>query len=436
MVDDVNLYARRWFSQERDQVKKITVLLMVFQVLLTATAMAQTVYPDWSDRTFSPVEISPPWSDPNPVITRDDVTDFNADFVADPFLFHEGDTWYMFFEVSPFGVDQVIALATSPDGLDWTYDRVVLQEDFDLSYPLVFKWRDYYYLVPCIHPDPMVRLYRSKDDTFPYTWQPVADILEGGEDWADATIFRFQGLWWMFVSNGGSDCCWLFYSDELENPAAWTEHPASPIVTAERRWARPGGRTLVLEGGRIIRFVQDCYQEYGEKLRVFEVDVLTTTEFSQHELPESPILQPTGDDAWNGNRMHHCDPWWTGSRWLCSVDGKYTHWAIGIYVSDGVSGGLPPPATDEVSLGCNPNPFNPETRINIHLPQAAEACLRIYDCRGGEVVTLVNGDLTEGWWRFNWRGRDRTGAALPTGVYLARLDTGGRTLSTKLVLLK
>ena len=38
----------------------------------------------------------------NPILTCEDVTDVNASYVADPFLFIQGpnDPWYLFFEVS------------------------------------------------------------------------------------------------------------------------------------------------------------------------------------------------------------------------------------------------------------------------------------------------------------------------------------------------
>ncbi|TDJ44165.1 MAG: hypothetical protein E2O52_09025, partial [Gammaproteobacteria bacterium] len=49
-----------------------------------------------------------------PVLTREDVTDIRAGFVADPFLFEEAGTWYLFFEVLNLANNQGdIAVATS-----------------------------------------------------------------------------------------------------------------------------------------------------------------------------------------------------------------------------------------------------------------------------------------------------------------------------------
>lgn len=53
----------------------------------------------------------------NPVLTREDVSDVRALFVADPFLLRVGDLWHMFFEVYNFDADRgEIAWATSKDG--------------------------------------------------------------------------------------------------------------------------------------------------------------------------------------------------------------------------------------------------------------------------------------------------------------------------------
>lgn len=53
----------------------------------------------------------------NPVLTREDVSDVRAMFVADPFLLRVGDLWHMFFEVYNFDADRgEIAWATSKDG--------------------------------------------------------------------------------------------------------------------------------------------------------------------------------------------------------------------------------------------------------------------------------------------------------------------------------
>ncbi len=50
---------------------------------------------------------------------------------------------HMFFEVLPADTERARSdLATSSNGLDWTYEQIVLREDFHLSYPYVFEWQN------------------------------------------------------------------------------------------------------------------------------------------------------------------------------------------------------------------------------------------------------------------------------------------------------
>jgi hypothetical protein len=89
----------------------------------------------------------------------------------------------------------------------------------------------------------------------------------------------------------------------------------------------------VFSGNRVIRVAQKSDGVYGEQVRAFEVDRLTRTEYTEHEIPGSPILAPSGS-GWNAYGMHQIDPWWTGSDWIASVDGwNGSAWSIGIRVS-------------------------------------------------------------------------------------------------------
>ena len=85
----------------------------------------------------------------NPVLTRTDVRDVKAEFVADPFIFRVNSAWYMFFEIfDSLAVKGVIGVSESEDGLRWKYKGVVLREEFHLSYPYVFSADGAYYMIP------------------------------------------------------------------------------------------------------------------------------------------------------------------------------------------------------------------------------------------------------------------------------------------------
>ena len=69
-----------------------------------------------------------------------------------------------------------------------------------------------------------------------------------------------------------------------------------------------------------------------------------------------------------------------------------------------------------------PNPFNPETVISYQLPVFSEVDVTVYNLLGEKVVTLVAERQSAGSYQVLWNGRSRNGAALASGVYLARFS--------------
>lgn len=277
---------------------------------------------EWSIGIYlgsSPFQFAPPPNVANPVLTRADVRDVDAAFVADPFMLLVGRTWYMFFEILNRDTEKgEIGLATSEDGLVWMYRHVVLSEPFSVSYPYVFDWRGEYYMIPESRRAGAIRLYRAVE--FPMRWACVATLLEDG--FVDSSVFHYDGRWWLFAETNPEikhDTLRLFYAPDLPGP--WREHHRSPIVWRNPRMARPAGRVLIVDG-RIIRYAQDCYPTYSKAVRAFEVTDLTVTDYQERELVPSPILGP-GEAPWNQSGMHHIDPHLTeDDRWIACVDGK------------------------------------------------------------------------------------------------------------------
>jgi len=72
-----------------------------------------------------------------------------------------------------------------------------------------------------------------------------------------------------------------------------------------------------------------------------------------------------------------------------------------------------------------PNPFNPMTTIRYQLRTASSMQLGVYDVEGRLVRELVSGYREAGFHSVVWDGRDAAGRALPSGVYLSRLQAGG-----------
>jgi hypothetical protein len=93
------------------------------------------------------------------------------------------------------------------------------------------------------------------------------------------------------------------------------------------------------------------------------------------------------------------------------------------------------PVPDALQLHQNqPNPCNPLTTISYSLPKAGRVTLAIHDVRGALVATLVAAEVQAGEHAVEWRGLDSQGLAVPSGVYLARLETATGVRVVKVIM--
>jgi hypothetical protein len=83
-----------------------------------------------------------------------------------------------------------------------------------------------------------------------------------------------------------------------------------------------------------------------------------------------------------------------------------------------------------------PNPFGTATTIHYQVTHDAHVNLGIFDIRGRRVQELFAGCAAPGMYSAVWNGRDQTGMPVAAGVYFARLQTGDKTTSCKIMLLR
>jgi hypothetical protein len=114
---------------------------------------------------------------------------------------------------------------------------------------------------------------------------------------------------------------------------------------------------------------------------------------------------------------------------------------------DDLSFGAPTGVEESFSLKPNvfalsqnfPNPFNPSTTISFSVPSQSYVSLKIFDCLGKEVGTIVSEELSAGNYSKQWNA-----SSLPSGVYYYRLQShptsggqaGSFTETKKLILMK
>lgn len=383
---------------------------------------ADTFVPDFSGIDLNPYVVSDAVPN-NPIITRHTVPSPTY-FVADPFLYKSGSTWYIFFEQwDNYQAQGNIGYVTSDDGYHYEFGAICLDEPFHLSFPYVFQYEGTHYMLQVGPDNTDIRLYRA--DPFPDVW--VFDsVLMLGAGFADPAIFRYQNRWYMFVCTNSNRRCDLYTSTDLRT--AWTLHPSSPIVANNSGRARPAGRTFVYGNGKLTRYAQKCDVVYGEAVRAFQIDLLTPTAYAEHEVPESPLIQAT-HEGWNSEAMHSFSPWWDGTRWLVAVDGEAVggRWTIGLYRT---STPAEVAASPRPHLVVQPNPTRGEASLVFSDGQRGARAIVLYDVEGRERRRLGRDDSEAA---LRWDGRDAWGALLPNGVYFARVD-GGSGAPVRLVI--
>lgn len=143
-------------------------------------------------------------------------------------------------------------------------------------------------------------------------------------------------------------------------------------------------------------------------------------------------------------------PGYTGNGVFEGAIGIYA-WAPSgrIYVSDMQNGlyiftftpptptAIPDVAPQRFAVNQNhPNPFNPTTTISYEVPRGAHVTLTVFGPSGEKVRTLVDAYQASGPHSTGWDGTNDVGAAVGSGVYFYRLQTGELSDTKRMILLK
>lgn len=111
------------------------------------------------------------------------------------------------------------------------------------------------------------------------------------------------------------------------------------------------------------------------------------------------------------------------------------------WIHIGTTSGIRPPIFDPVRMSGFPNPFSDTTTILVPAdpgpPGEAERrmTVTVYDARGRQIALLFDGFAGAGEQRVEWRGFNREGQKVPSGVYFVEARTRNKTYRTKVTLI-
>ncbi|KAI9118694.1 hypothetical protein K1719_010139 [Acacia pycnantha] len=260
------------------------------------------------------------WPVANPIVTCASLSDagFQSNFVADPFLYIQGGTFYLFYETkNSITLQGDIGVAKSTDkGVTWQQLGIALNEDWPLSHPYVFEYLGQIYMMPDSIKKGELRVYRALN--FPLQWKLEKVIMK--KPLVDSSIINYDGKYWLFGSDHsgfGNGQLEIWHSSSPLGP--WIPHQKSPINNIDRSvGVRNGGRPFFYRGN-LFRIGQEAY---GRRVHIFKIEALTNDEYKEIEVPLNFVKPEKGQNSWNGARHRHLDVQQLPSGgWVAVMDG-------------------------------------------------------------------------------------------------------------------
>jgi hypothetical protein len=196
------------------------------------------------------------------------------DFLADPFAIwlKTGLTIYMEKFNARKGLGEIVTFNFDADQ-GYGPEIPVLSGNNHFSYPFLIYYQDKYYCMPEAKSTGKVCIYEVCETTNKLI-EPK--ILLENHRLSDATIFKYNGKWWILALEGEASLV-CFYSDKLFGP--YESHNNNPLKI-DPSSARPAGPLLV-DGDVLIRPSQDCSKEYGWRIGLQKIDLLNENTFKE-----------------------------------------------------------------------------------------------------------------------------------------------------------
>ena len=83
-----------------------------------------------------------------------------------------------------------------------------------------------------------------------------------------------------------------------------------------------------------------------------------------------------------------------------------------------------------------PNPTKGIVKISYAVPKTSRVNIRVYNCLGQVVRTLVDEEQKPGVYTINWNGKDDEGRQLSAGIYFYQMISDDFVGTKKAILLK
>jgi len=208
-------------------------------------------------------------------------------FWADPFFIKENNgNLFVYFEELKTDKLGKIACVELNAKLEIIRKEDIINTNYHLSFPNVFKREGSYYMIPESSQNGSLQLYKCTQ--FPFKWEFQMNLMKNIK-LLDAVWIYHNDFYWIFSNkiedfeHDNNEKLYLYYSKELFSNN-WQPHIKNPIVT-NASLARNAGN-FYSKNGKLHRVSQNCMHGYGQNIVINEVKVLTENNYSEEKVNE------------------------------------------------------------------------------------------------------------------------------------------------------
>lgn len=188
----------------------------------------------------------------------------SKEWYADSFCFEYNGKCYLFMEIMGRNGSKGTLGVTKFENGKFSEVIEILREPFHLSYPNVFKHKDQVYMIPETNESNQIRLYECSE--FPYNWK-LKKVLFENVHLVDSSFLKITDDKYLVFSHDIKDNAFklrVFIFDL--NEMTFEEIEKFKSASDER----PGGNIITINGAN-YRVLQDCSEEYGKRLKIYEI---------------------------------------------------------------------------------------------------------------------------------------------------------------------
>ena len=222
-------------------------------------------------------------------------------FLADPFVIENNGENFIFVEDFFFNDGKGRISVIKVDEQKYDFLGVVLEEDFHLSFPFVFKDHNEIYMIPETSDNGDIRLYKSIE--FPLKWEFERQLMPNVKA-ADTMLFKNEKIWFMFTNICSAKIgdhqseLHIFYSEDFKSGKWQPIESGNPVVFSPLK-GRNGG--FFSHNGVLYRVNQVHGQNhYGKSFNVNQIEVLSKDEYVEKEVS---LIEPNFKDL--STSTHH-----------------------------------------------------------------------------------------------------------------------------------